>query len=134
MPVASQQADVVVVGGGVIGTAIGWRVALCGLSVIVVDPGQGDAATDVAAGMLAPATESVFGENDLLALNLLAVNRFPGFAAELEQATGHSVGLRTEGTLAVAFDRADHERLKRLTAFRTAAGLRTQQLDARACR
>jgi glycine oxidase len=138
MPVASHEpgrvADVVIVGGGVIGTAIGWRAALRGLSVIVADPGWGDAATNVAAGMLAPALESVFGETDLLALNLLAVGRFPGFAAELERATGRSVGLRTEGTLAVALDRADHDRLKRLTAFRREAGLQTQELDARACR
>jgi glycine oxidase len=134
MPVASCQADVVIVGGGVVGTAIGWRAALRGLSVIVVDPGWGDAATDVAAGMLSPALESVFGETDLLAVNLLAVGRFPGFAAELERATGLSVGLRTEGTLAVAFDKADHDRLRRLTAFRREAGLQTQELDARACR
>ncbi|HTU75575.1 MAG TPA: FAD-dependent oxidoreductase [Trebonia sp.] len=129
-----READVVIVGAGVIGTAIGWQAASRGLSVTVVDPGWGDAATDVAAGMLAPALESVFGETDLLALNLLAVDRFPGFAAELERATGLSVGLRTEGTLAVAFDRADHDRLKRLTAFRREAGLRAQELDARACR
>ena len=128
------QADVVIAGGGVIGTAIGWRAALRGLSVTVVDPGQGDAATDVAAGMLSPVLESVFGETELLALNLLAVARFPGFAAELERATGLSVGLRSEGTLAVAFDKADHDRLKRLTAFRSEAGLRSQELDARACR
>lgn len=129
-----READVVIVGGGVIGTAIGWRAALGGLSVAVVDPGRGDAATEVAAGMLAPASESVFGEQDLLALNLLAVGRFPGFAAELERATGLSIGLRSEGTLAVAFDKADHDRLKRLTAFRHENGLRTQELDARACR
>ncbi len=130
----SRETGVVIVGGGVIGTAIGWRAALRGLSVTVVDPGRGDAATEVAAGMLAPVLESVFGEKDLLALNLLAVGRFPGFAAELEQATGASIGLRTEGTLAVAFDKADYDRLKRLTAFRREAGLQTQELDARACR
>jgi glycine oxidase len=110
--------DVAIAGGGVIGTAIAWRAALRGLSVTVVDPGWGDAATEVAAGMLGPVSESMFGEQDLLALNLLAVGRFPSFAAELEQATGLVTGLRTEGTLAVAFDRADHDRLARLTAFR----------------
>ena len=35
--------------------------------------------------MLGPVSESVFGEQDLLALNLLAIARFPGFAAELEK-------------------------------------------------
>ncbi len=132
--VEEYQADVVIAGAGVIGMAAAWRAALRGLSVTVADPGWGDAATDVAAGMLAPVSESVFGENDLLALNLLAVARFPGFAAELEQATGLVTGLRTEGTLAVAFDKADHDRLGRLTAFRHGLGLQAVALDARACR
>jgi glycine oxidase len=128
------QADVVVVGGGVIGTAIAWRAALRGLTVTVVDPDLGDAATPVAAGMLAPVSESVFGEQDLVRLNLAAVARFPGFAAELEEATGLMTGLRTEGTLAVAYDKADHDRLRRLTAFRHQLGLQAEALDARGCR
>lgn len=127
-------ADVVIAGGGVIGTAIAWRAALRGLTVTIVDPDLGDAATPVAAGMLAPVSESVFGEQDLLRLNLLAVGRFPGFAAELEDATGLTTGLRTEGTLAVAFDKADHDRLRRLTAFRRQLGLLATELDARGCR
>src|SRR5258708_38681919 len=128
------RSDVVIAGAGVIGTAIAWRAALRGLSVTVVDPGWGDAATEVAAVMLGPISERVFGENDLLALNLLAVARFPDFAAELEQATGLVTGLRTDGTLAVAFDKGDHDRLKRLTAFRHGLGLQAAALDARACR
>jgi glycine oxidase len=132
--VHQQQPDVVIAGAGVIGTAIAWRAALRGLAVTVVDPGRGDAATEVAAGMLGPVSESVFGEDDLLALNLLAVARFPGFAAELEQATGLGTGLRTEGTLVVAFDKGDHDRLRRLTDFRRGLGLQAQALDAHACR
>jgi glycine oxidase len=130
----TRAADVVIAGGGVIGTAIAWRAAAAGLSVTVVDPGWGDAATQVAAGMLAPVSESLFGERDLLALNLLALARFPGFTAEAEAAAGLVAGLRTEGTLAVAYDKADYDRLRRLTAFRQSAGLRARELDARGCR
>ncbi len=128
--------DVVIAGGGVIGTAIAWRAALRGLTVTVVDPDPdlGEAATPVAAGMLAPVSESVFGEKDLLSLNLLAVGRFPGFAAELEEATGLATGLRREGTLAVAYDKGDHDRLRRFTSFRRDLGLQTEELDARGCR
>jgi glycine oxidase len=127
-------ADVVVAGGGVIGTAIAWRAAAAGLDVALVDPQRGDAASLVAAGMLAPVSESLFGEDALLALSLLAVRRFPSFAAELEEAAGHQVGLRREGTLAVAYDPDDHAALTRLTAFRRSLGLGTEELDARACR
>ena len=127
-------ADVVVAGGGVIGTAIGWRAALAGLDVVVVDPEAGDGASLVAAGMLAPALESLFGEGELLRLNLLALQRFPVLAAELEKAAGEHVGLRQEGTLAIAYDPGDHAALMRLTAFRRSAGLTAEELDSRDCR
>jgi glycine oxidase len=127
-------ADVVVAGGGVIGTAIAWRAAAAGLDVVLADPAEGDAASLVAAGMLAPVSEALFGEGALLRVNLLALARFPSFAAELEQVTGHRVGLRREGTLAVAYDAGDYAALMRLTAFRRSAGLDAEELDSRACR
>ena len=84
--------------------------------------------------MLGPVSESVFGEQDLLNLNLHAVDRFPGFNRELEEATGKSTGLRTEGTLAVAYDSGDLAALDRLTGFRHSIGLKAERLDARECR
>ena len=127
-------ADVVVAGGGVIGTAIAWRAAAAGLDVILVDPQAGDGASLVAAGMLAPVSEAQFGEDALLRLNLLAVRRFPAFAAELEELTGQQVGLRREGTLAVAHDGGDHAALLRLVAFRRSLGLDAEELDGLGCR
>jgi glycine oxidase len=127
-------ADVVIAGGGAVGTAIAWRAAAAGLDVILVDPGGGDAASLVAAGMLAPVSEALFGEGALLRINLLAVRRFPSFAAELEGLTGREVGLRREGTLAIAYDPDDYAALMRLTAFRRSAGLEADELDSRECR
>ena len=131
---AEVTADVIVAGGGVIGSAIAWRAATAGFGVVVVDPGADEAASLVAAGMLAPVSESAFGEDALLRLNLLALGRFPAFTAELEQASGLGVGLRQEGTLAVAYDPGDLAALARMTAFRRAAGLDAEELDGRACR
>ena len=127
-------ADVIIVGGGVIGTAIAWRAAAAGLGAVLVDPQRADSATLVAAGMLAPVSESIFGEEALLRLNLLAVRRFPTFAAELEERTGQPIGLRQEGTLAVAYDPGDHAALLRLTEFRRSVGLDAAELDSRAIR
>jgi glycine oxidase len=132
-------ADVIVVGGGVIGTAIAWRAARSGLAVTLIDPGgddprAGDKASLVAAGMLGPVSESVFGEQQLLNLNLHAVDRFPSFNAELERAAGRETGLRTEGTLSVAYDNGDLAALDRLTEFRHSIGLVAERLDARECR
>ena len=131
--------DVIVVGGGVIGTAIAWRAARSGQAVTLVDPGGDDPGTDdkaslVAAGMLGPVSESVFGEHDLLNLNLHAIDRFPAFNRELEEAAGKTTGLRTEGTLAVAYDNGDLAALDRLTDFRHSIGLKAERLDARECR
>jgi glycine oxidase len=142
-------ADVIVVGGGVIGIAIAWRAARAGREVLLVDPDSidpssmdphsgdprtSDKASLVAAGMLGPVSESVFGEQDLLNLNLHAIDRFPSFNAELETATGMMTGLRTEGTLAVAYDSGDLAALDRLTDFRHSIGLQAERLDARECR
>ena len=127
-------ADVVVAGGGVIGTAVAWRAAAAGLDVVLVDPARGDAASLVAAGMLAPVSEALFGEGALLRVNLLAVGRFGSFAAELEEVTGQQVGVRREGTMAIAYDPGDYAALIRLTAFRRSAGLDAEELDSRACR
>lgn len=128
--------DVLVVGGGVIGTAVAWRAAVRnGQAVTIVDPGtDADKASLVAAGMLGPVSESLFGEENLLALNLLAVARFGEFNSELEAAAGRPTGLRTEGTLSVAYDSGDLAALTRLADFRRGIGLRAQLLGARECR
>ena len=79
--------------------------------------------------MLAPASESWFGEEALLRLNLLAVDRFRAFAAALEAATGTDVGLRRDGTLAVSYDAGDRAVLARSAALRRAYGLPVEELD-----
>ena len=56
-------ADVVVIGGGLIGSAIGWRLAQAGASMSWSSPvNRIAAASQVAAGMLAPISETTFTE------------------------------------------------------------------------
>ena len=126
--------DVIVVGGGVIGLSISWRAAQAGMAVTVVDPEPGHGATWAAAGMLAPATEAHYGEETLLGLNLLAAERWPEFAAELEALTGLSTGYRTCGTLAVALDSGDLAAIDELHLFQQKLGLGVQRLSGRECR
>jgi glycine oxidase len=127
-------ADVTVVGGGLIGLAGAWRLAQRGASVVVCDPAPLSGASYAAAGMLAPVTEVHYGEELLLALNLASAARYPGFVAELEDAAGQTVGHRTEGTLAVAFDAGDRAVLEELHAFQTKLHLDAELLDRRECR
>ena len=80
-------ADVVVIGGGVIGLGVAWRVSQAGLSVVVVDdqrPGRGSWA---AAGMLAPLAEAMPGEERLLSLSLRSAAMYPAFVEELALAS-----------------------------------------------
>ena len=86
MSVEHAKPDVAVVGGGPIGLASAWRAAQRGLRVCVLDAGE-PGAWHVAAGMLAPVAEAHFGEDALLELSLRAAASFPGFCAELEEAS-----------------------------------------------
>ena len=113
------------VGGGVIGLGIAWRAAQAGLSVTVVDQAPGRGASWAAAGMLAPVTEVHYGERPLLGLNLAAAARWPGFAAEVEDAAGRPVGYRPAGTLAVARDADDNAALEDLYRFQLRCGQKT---------
>ncbi|HEX8133140.1 MAG TPA: glycine oxidase ThiO [Actinomycetes bacterium] len=126
--------DVVVVGGGVIGLGVAWRAAQAGMAVTVVDPAPGRGASWAAAGMLAPVTEVHYGEQALLRFNLAAADRWPGFAAELEEAAGRQVGYRPCGTLTVARDTDDNAALEDLYRFQLRCGLQVERLRSRDCR
>ena len=130
----SKSYDVVVAGGGLIGLASAWRLTGRGLSVAVVDPAPARAASHVAAGMLAPVTEVRYGEERLLDLGLESLRRYPTFVAELETASGRSVGLRTEGTMLVATDSGDRAMLGDLHDFQVSLGLNASLLTSRECR
>lgn len=121
-------ADVVVVGAGIIGVAVAWRLLGRGVSVVVVDPTPGTGATSPAAGMLAPVTELHYGEEALLALNVDSAGRFPPFVTELEDETGCDVGYRRTGTVVAAWDGADLAGLRDLAALQQRLGLSARML------
>lgn len=126
--------DVLVAGAGLIGLGVAWRAALAGLAVTVVDDAPGTGASRAAAGMLAPVTEAAYGEERLLALARASLARYPSFVAELEAASGRTVGLRTAGTLLVGFDADDMAALSELHAYQGELGLAGERLTSRACR
>jgi glycine oxidase len=130
----SSTADVVVIGGGLIGTSIGWRLRQAGLDVVVVVGERPAAASRVAAGMLAPVTEATFTEQRLLLLNLASLGRYPDFVAELELASGLPSGLRRTPSLSVAFDADDAARLATFADFLVRAGHPGERLTSRECR
>ncbi|MFF1958649.1 glycine oxidase ThiO [Streptomyces sp. NPDC058220] len=126
--------DVLVIGGGIIGLVTAWRAAQRGLRTAVADPDPGGGAARVAAGMLAAVTELHHGEQLLLGLNLASAERWPGFAAELEAASGQNTGYRACGTLAVALDADDRAQLRELHTLQRRSGLTSEWLTGRECR
>lgn len=131
---APARTDVAVVGGGVIGLACAWRSARRGLEVTVLDPAPGMGASWAAAGMLAPLGEASPNESELFPLATDSLSRWPAFAADLEADSGAVVGLRREGTLAVAFDEDDRRHLADVLDRATSFGLSSDWLAGRACR
>jgi len=125
---------VVVVGAGIIGRAVAWRLAQRGTRVVVVDPDPGRAAARVAAGMLAPVTEVHYGEEALLGLNLESARRWPAFAADLEREVRADPGFVECGTLAVARDADDMVELDFLAGYLEGLGLATERLSGRDAR
>jgi glycine oxidase len=125
---------VVVIGAGVIGLSVAWRAARAGLEVTVLDPVPGGGASHVAAGMLTPVGELRYGEEPLLRLGIESRDRYPAFAADLEEASGLTTGLRSDGNLEVAFDASDLAFLDDLRKFQASLGLHTEALSGRECR
>ncbi|WP_457255125.1 glycine oxidase ThiO [Pedococcus sp. P5_B7] len=125
---------VCVVGAGVIGLSIAWRLAESGCCVTLFDPNPGGGATHAAAGMLAPVSESGYGESEVLGLGLESMRRWPRFAADLEQAAQRPVGLRRHGTILVAHDADDARELRRFAELTGREGRSTELLSGRAAR
>ena len=125
---------VVVIGAGVIGLGIAWRLA-ARATVTVFDRGKaGAGASHAAAGMLAACAEAEPGEETLVALGRESQRRWPAFAEELERTTGVDVELRTEGTLVVALTADDQATIAHHLEFQRQLALPLEWLSAAATR
>jgi glycine oxidase len=120
---------VAIVGGGVCGLGIGWRLAQAGCPVEVFERGEaGREASWAAAGMLAGGVETEPGEEPLLVLARESQRRWPEFAGELTATTGIDLGYRDEGTLIVAVTRDEAEQLRFTYDFQRGLGIELQWL------
>jgi len=130
------QDRLVVIGAGVVGSAVAWRAAHDGLAaqVVLIDPEPGSGASWVAGGMLAPITEAWPGERELLELGAASLDRWPAFAEAVATASGREVGLRREGTLAVVVDAADRDDLDRVVTLLHDWGRDAERLTGREAR
>src|SRR6202044_51301 len=115
---------IVVIGAGIAGLAIGWRLAQAGQEVTVLEraqPGQG--ATWASAGMLAVTAELLNSGQDEIAFARYSNGLWPAFAKEIEADSGRSIGYEASGTLLLAEDVQMLDRLARQAGSRPGLGL-----------
>jgi glycine oxidase len=128
-------ADVVIVGGGVIGLAIARGLALRGVrDVCLIERATlGTEASFAAAGMLLPQVEAD-AEDDFFKLACRSRDLYPSFAEALREETGIDVELDTTGTLYLALNEHDHEEIEKRYRWQTQAGLAVEMLSVAAAR
>jgi glycine oxidase len=127
----SEKPVIVVVGAGVVGLGLGWRLAQRGADVSLFDRATaGSGASWAAAGMLATCAEAEPGEEALVRLGRQSQLLWPDFAAELEQASGITVDLRREGTLVIALTVDDQARIAHRLVFQKSLGLPVEWMSA----
>ena len=123
-------ADVLVVGGGVIGCAVARELAGAHLRVVLVEREQtGSGASGAAAGILSPQAEAD-GPSPLLQLGIESRSMFPRLVEELRAETGIEVPYRTSGTLFLALDDEEEAKLEQRYAWQCGAGLRVERISA----
>jgi glycine oxidase len=128
IPDSSKKADVLIVGGGIIGSAIALRLARSGASVTVVDRGQPcSEASGAAAGMIAPQGEMIEPES-FSEFCTASRDLYPQLVAEVEELTGESVLYRSDGTLLAAIEKEECEELEHVYRTQTQRGLPLERL------
>ena len=124
-------ADVVVIGGGVIGLTIARALAHHGAGDIclIERDGVGREASFAAAGMLAPQAEAN-SQDDFFRLACHSRDLYPNFAASLREETGIDVELETTGTLYLATTYHDLVEIEKRYEWQVAAGLLIEKLTS----
>lgn len=120
--------DVLIIGGGVVGSACARELARTGVTVAVVDPtgftGQG---WQAAAGLLAPQVES--GNEALLEIGLAGREYYATHQEEIEAAAGIELGLSLGGIVRLAATEEEADDLRDQVAQQRQHGLYADWLD-----
>lgn len=127
----NETAEVVVIGGGVIGLTIARALAFRGTSdVLLLDRAALGAESSYAAGgMLAPQAEADRAD-EFFELTCKSRDLYPAFAAALLDETGIDIELDTTGTLYLALTDKDEEEIEQRFEWQRRAGLTVEKLNA----
>lgn len=125
-------ADVVIVGGGLVGLATAAALGERGANVTLLDDRRKGMSSTAAAGMLAPTMERASAGNAAHAFALAARDLYPSYLDALAEVTGIRVPLDREGVLELVVDEADAESRRRSLEGSAPGG--AEWLDARELR
>ena len=121
--------NVIIIGGGVIGLSIAYKLIKLDINVTIFDKDRlGRGASWVAGGMIAPQAEGL-EEGDFLNLCLESRDMFPQFIQEIESDTGLETGYWQCGILKLAFSEEEKEKIKKDIERFQELGLRAQWLE-----
>ncbi|MDE2465937.1 MAG: glycine oxidase ThiO [Alphaproteobacteria bacterium] len=105
---------IIIIGAGVAGLAIAWRMARNGTEVLVLDRAQpARGATYASAGMIAVTAETAGAATSEAEFALRSRALWPEFAKELEAISGINISFREDGALIVPASSTEAERLQR---------------------
>ncbi len=122
-------ADVIVVGGGIIGGSIAWRLAQAGATVTVLDAARfGGEASWAGAGMLAPGGE-IAGRSGWAEFALESLRLYPAFVADLQAETGKAIDYRRCGALEIARTESEWQDLAARRALQAELGIRADTVE-----
>jgi glycine oxidase len=123
--------DVAVVGGGLVGLSVAFRLAERGATVRVFERGEpGRGASWAGAGMLAPHSERIEDE-ELVGLCVQSLNAYPDFVARIAAAGELEVDLNLDGIIETAYDARALEALEELARDFATRGVPCDILDRR---
>jgi glycine oxidase len=123
--------DVLIIGGGIMGTSAAWELARQGVECLVLERSvPGAEASSAAAGILGAQAEA-HTPGPMTELCLASRARYAKFAATLSKETKIDVGYRECGVLRVGFQRAAVAKLTRAVAWQSKRRLSLEQLGPR---
>ncbi|MBI3756882.1 MAG: glycine oxidase ThiO [Deltaproteobacteria bacterium] len=130
----TRTADVVVIGGGVIGSAIAWNLAAQQQHTILVEKNQpGKEASSAAAGILAVASGRS-KRGPMYQLKSASQKLYPALVQELEERTGIDIEYQRVGVLDLIRNDADEKKYRQLYDLRREQGYSATWLSAEEAR
>lgn len=131
--------DIIIIGGGIIGLAIAYRLARRGAAVSVIEAGRpGGGTTSAAAGMLCPGFElphlSVSDRAPFHAAGMASLSAWPALRDDLLADTGQDIDLRMEGACGLVGSQSHRRQLIDLHRELSVFGRSPQWLDRAALR